>query len=228
MRTGRYTKCRVKRQPKPMIKTPKVDPGSAMRIGLTGGAAAGKTAVADFFAALNVPIVDTDVIARELVEAGSPALGQIAAAFGAEMLNDDGTLNRRRLRESVFTHDEERRRLESILHPPIRKRAAELACHWQAAYGILVVPLLFETDFHDLVDSTIVVDCSEAQQLERLMQRDDLTKPQAKRMLAAQATRAERLAAADHIIDNSGTLAQTQAAVRDLHVKLLAAATATE
>src|SRR5690606_20981910 len=171
-------------------------PGSNMlTIGLTGGIASGKSTVAELFAALGVPVIDTDVIAREVVEPGEPGLAAIRDAFGAEVLTPDGRLDRRRLREIVFADAAKRRRLESILHPLIRERTlARLAAVRNAPYAIVVVPLLVETDFGKLVDRVLVVDVPVDAQLERLASRDGIDRAAAEAMVAAQASRETRLA----------------------------------
>ncbi len=195
-----------------------------MRIGLTGGIASGKSAVSRAFEALGVTVVDTDVIAREVVMPGSPALEEIRQTFGDAVVAADGTLDRRGLREQVFADDTRRRELEAILHPRIRALTLERAAQAAGDYVVIVVPLLVETGFDRLVDRVVVVDCPEAQQLKRLMQRDGQDEATARRILAAQASREARLARADHVIDNSGTLAATEAQVAALHAELTAAA----
>lgn len=195
-----------------------------MRVGLTGGIASGKSAVSRAFEMLGVTVVDTDVIAREVVMPGSPALDEIRHTFGEAAIAADGTLDRRSLREQVFADDTRRRQLETILHPRIRALTLERAAKAAGDYVVIVVPLLVETGFDRLVDRVVVVDCSEAQQLQRLMQRDGQDQAAARRILAAQASREARLARADHVIDNSGALARTEAHVAALHAELTAAA----
>lgn len=192
-----------------------------LRIGLTGGIASGKSAVADEFASLGIPVIDADVISRELVEPGQPALASIVGQFGVEVLDPSGHLDRRRLRERVFADPAQRKRLEDILHPAVR---AELARRSQAAsgpYQILVIPLLVENRLGHLVDRILVVDTPETTQLERLQVRDAVDEAHARRMLAAQASRSERLAAADDTIANTGSLADLRRQVAALHGKYL-------
>ncbi len=192
--------------------------GSApLRIGLTGGVASGKSTVADMFAQLGAVVIDTDQIARDVVKPGQPALREIESAFGPEVLTADGTLDRRRMRELVFADPERRHQLESILHPKIRARTLELAESAGGPYQLLVVPLLLETGFGELVDRVLVVDCPETMQRQRLLQRDGEDPAQAERMMAAQTGRQARLAVADDIIDNSGPLSATAAQVEKLH-----------
>lgn len=195
--------------------------GPILRIGLTGGIASGKSAVADEFASLGIPVIDADVISRELVEPGQPALGRIVDLFGAEVLDQSGHLDRRRLRELVFADPAQRKRLEDILHPAVR---AELARRSQAStgpYQILVIPLLVENRLDYLVDRILVVDTPEATQLERLQARDGVDETHARRMLAAQTSRSARLAAADDTISNTGSLADLRRQVAALHEKYL-------
>lgn len=191
------------------------------RIGLTGGIASGKSTVADMFAALGVPVIDTDVIAREIVAPGQPALAEIVAAFGDDLLGPDGSLDRRALRARVFADPADRHRLEGILHPRIRNRTLELAAAAGGPYQVIVVPLLVESGFDRQVDEVVVVDCPEAEQRRRLMTRDGETAQQVSRMLAAQVGRAARIASADTVIDNSGDLRATRAQVQALHQRYL-------
>ena len=197
------------------------DPSRALFVGLTGGIASGKTAVSDAFAALGVPVIDTDVIAREVVAPGSEALDEIRARFGEAVINVAGELDRARMRELVFADTARRRELEAILHPRIRAETLGQAAAARAAYGVIVVPLLVETGFAEFVDQVVVVDCPEAVQRARLMARDAHSEAQAQRILDSQADRATRLARADHVIRNEGSLADLQAQVECLHARLL-------
>ena len=169
------------------------------------------------FRELGAGIIDTDEISRNLVAPGSPALESIVAAFGAGILAADGTLDRRRLREIVFADNGERRRLEAILHPRIREAALARAASSEAPYVIFVVPLLFETGFDELVDSTLVVDCPERLQIMRLVERDRVSENDARSVIGAQLGREDRLAHADAVIDSSTSLDATREAVRALH-----------
>ena len=195
-----------------------------MRVGLTGGIASGKSLVAGMFAELGVPVIDTDAVARELVRPGQPALDEIITAFGREVLAPDGSLNRSALRERVFQDAGERSRLEAILHPRIRIRSLDLSAAAGGPYQVLVVPLLVESGFSELVDRVLVVDCPEALQRERLLTRDAGSPTLADRMIAAQLRREQRLAAADDVIDNSGDMDATRRQVASLHEKYLALA----
>jgi len=194
---------------------------SPLRIGLTGGIASGKSTVADLFADLGIPVIDTDVIAREIVRPGQPALGEIAARFGENMIDAAGNLDRRAMRKLVFADSDARLDLEAILHPRIGEATRQQADAAGGAYQLVVVPLLTGSPLRDFVDRVLVVDCDEDTQIERLLQRDAETVAQARRIIAAQASRAERLDIADDIIANDGSLAATHAAVNRLHQEYL-------
>ena len=188
-----------------------------LRVALTGGIASGKSTVANLFAALGVPVIDTDVIAREVVEPGQPALAAVVNAFGPEVLGSDGRLDRRRLRERIFADTGARHRLNAILHPAIR---VEMERQSQAAggeYQILVIPLLADGGRRDHVDRVLLVDVPEALQVERLMMRDGVSREQAQASLDAQATRAQRLAMADDVLRNTGQPDELRAKVAELH-----------
>lgn len=198
------------------------------RVALTGGIASGKTTVADLFAAHGVPLVDTDIIAREVVEPGQPALAAVAQAFGSDVLDPDGRLDRRRLREIIFSDARARARLEAILHPAIRAEMERqsVAAAQAGPYQILVIPLLAEGSRRDHVDRVLVVDAPETVQVERLMARDAVTREQAEASLRAQAQRESRLGIADDVVTNTGRIADLREQVAALHeryVKLAAA-----
>jgi dephospho-CoA kinase len=192
-----------------------------LRIGLTGGIASGKSLVADMFAARGAAVIDTDVIARDLVRPGEPALQDIVQQFGADILDADGRLDRRRLRELVFADGAKRRALEAILHLRIRREAIRQSAAAGGAYQIIVVPLLVESPLRQFMDRILVVDCSEQTQLERLLERDTETEEQARRILAAQADRKTRLGAADDVLDNDGTKEEAATQVEHLHRRYL-------
>jgi len=196
-----------------------------LRIGLTGGIASGKTTVANLFAARGATVLDTDVIAREVVEPGRPALGSLVRALGAGILAADGRLDRAELRRRLFEDAALRREVESILHPAIIAELERRALAAGGPYQLFVIPLLVENRFMSIVDRILVVDCPEDQQLRRLMARDGETREAAERMLAAQATREQRLAAADDVIDNGGDAADlpAQVAALDARYRQLAA-----
>lgn len=195
-----------------------------LRIGLTGGIASGKTAVALAFERRGVPVVDTDQLARDVVEPGRPALAAVVDAFGAEVLDPQGRLDRRRLRARVFADPAERRRLEAILHPAIRAELATRIAGIRAPYVVIGIPLLVENGLQRTVDRVLVVDVPRELQVERLLARDAETPAGADAILAAQATRAARLAIADDVVANTGTLAELDAAVAELHARYVALA----
>lgn len=188
-----------------------------LRIGLTGGIASGKTTVAGLFAELGATIIDTDVIAREVVAPGQPALDEIASEFGASLIDADGVLDRAALRELIFADGDARRRLEAILHPRIGEETRRLSNQPTSDYQMIVVPLLINSSLKDLVDRILVVDCDEETQIRRLTARDGESEDLARRILAAQASRTERLAIADDIIRNDGTVADMRLQVAALH-----------
>lgn len=192
-----------------------------LRIGLTGGIASGKTTVANFFADLGIPVIDTDVIARDVVAKGAPALARIRADFGDAVFNDDGALDRKAMRKLVFSDDSKRRQLEGILHPRIREAAVVQAEAVTDPYMIIVVPLLVESPMKALMDRVLVVDCSEDVQLKRLLARDTENEAQARRMIDAQASRNERLAIADDVLLNDTDLDETRRQVDALHHRYL-------
>ena len=190
-------------------------------VGLTGGIASGKTVVSDAFAQRGVPIIDTDILARELVAPGQPALSEIIALFGAECVDEAGQLKRRYLREKIFAEPLLRQQLEAILHPRIRALTRTRLATLNAVYCIVVIPLLVETGMTDFLDRILVVDIPEAVQLSRVMARDNISETQARHVLAAQASRTERLAFADDLIDNSGDLESLNGQVAVLHQNYL-------
>jgi dephospho-CoA kinase len=196
------------------------------RIGLTGGIASGKSTVADLFAALGVPIIDTDLLSREVVAPGSALLRQITEHFGMQVQSGDGTLNRQELRKRIFEDPEQRKWLEALLHPAIRELTDARSEAATGPYVIVAIPLLVETDGAARFDRVLVVDCDPDLQLARLMARDGAKAEDALRMLAAQAPRAARLAVADDVIHNDGDLASLRDQVAKLHAEYVAAAKA--
>ncbi len=197
-------------------------------VGLTGGIGSGKTEVANRFAALGITVVDADVAARAVVEPGQPALAEIAAHFGPEVIQEDGSLDRGRLRQMVFTSSADRIWLEALLHPLIH---AYIGHHLKAEeadspYAILVSPLLIETGQADLVDRILVIDAPEETQIERVIRRDNDTRERVRSIQSAQASRAQRLERADDTINNAGDLEQLDAQVVNLHQRYLQIASA--
>ncbi len=189
-------------------------------VGLTGGIASGKTLVTDYFKTHGALIIDADVLAREVVVPGSPGLDALRAHFGANILTDEGTLDRAALRHIVFSNSAELEFLDQTLHPLIRQLSDEriaAARHEGHAYVIYAVPLLLETGQKERFDRIVVIDVPESVQLQRLLDRDDSTETEAKAILAAQTNREHRLAIADDIIDNAGSKAETRDQVSVLH-----------
>lgn len=187
-------------------------------VGLTGGIGSGKSAAADRFAALGAAVVDTDAIAHELTAVGGAAMSALAAAFGPEVAAPDGALDRARMRRLVFSDPAARQRLEAILHPMIRNLSAERCRQAPTAYVILAVPLLVESGtYRQRCDRIVVVDCPESLQISRVMARSGLSEPEVRAIMANQASRAERLAAADDVVANDGDLASLEMRVGELH-----------
>ncbi|RUR86916.1 dephospho-CoA kinase [Chlorogloeopsis fritschii PCC 9212] len=175
-------------------------------IGLTGGIATGKTTVANYLADVyHLPILDADIYAREAVSVGSPILNAIACRYGQELLLPDGSLNRQKLGEIIFNNPEERHWVESLIHPYVRDRFYQEIAASSAETLVLVVPLLFESQMTDLITEIWVVSCSEQQQLERLMQRNNLTIEQAKARIKSQMPIAKKAELADIVLENNST-----------------------
>ena len=188
-----------------------------LRIGLTGGIASGKSVVADMFAELGVPVIDTDLIAREVVQPGQPALDEIRERFGETILDTTGNLDRAALRKLIFSDDDARLDLEAILHPRIGAEARRQADAAGGDYQLIVVPLLVGSPLVQFVDRILVVDCQEDTQIKRLLERDTESIEQARRILAAQASRDDRLAIAHDVVNNDHSLAHVRDQVIDLH-----------
>lgn len=193
-------------------------------VGLTGGIGSGKSAVSRQLETLGIQVVDADIVAREVVEPGEPALARIAEHFGADVLTAQGQLDRRQLRSIVFADDKKRTWLENLLHPLIRDRILQQLEAARSAYTVLASPLLLETDQHLLVNHTVVVDVEEDQQISRTASRDNSSEEQIRAILAAQMSRQERLNRADSVVDNRGELAALAEQVSNLHQTLLTSA----
>lgn len=192
-------------------------------VALTGGIASGKTTVANLFHHhFAIDIVDADIIARQVVAIGTPGLEQITQHFGPAILNRDGSLNRAELRQRIFSQPEEKNWLEALLHPLIRLQMQTALQQTTSAYALLVVPLLVENHLESMADRVLVVDVDENTQIQRTMQRDNVAAEQAKNILAAQATRQQRLAIADDVIENNVNSEQLLLLVTKLHQKYLA------
>ena len=190
-------------------------------LGLTGGIGSGKSAASQWFEAQGITVVDADVVAREVVEIGQPALTQIQQAFGDWVLLADGSLNRRALREYIFQSPEARKTLESITHPAIRTSIIQQLHAAQSPYAILVSPLLFETNQHELTQHTLLIDATIELQIERASQRDGQNIEQIRNIIAAQMSREQKQTMADDIVLNDGHLDHLYAHLRPLHEKYL-------
>ena len=186
-------------------------------VGLTGGIASGKSLASDRLAALGAAVVDTDVISREQTVAGMPALGDIVREFGQDLVAADGGLDRVRLRALVFSDSGARKKLEAVLHPRIRTAAWERATQTPGSYLVMVIPLLVETGFTGGIDRVLVIDAPRELQLKRLRERDGATFRQAQAIVAAQATRRQRRAAADDLLLNDGAIEQLLQGIERLH-----------
>lgn len=186
-------------------------------IGLTGGIGSGKTTVANEFANLGITLVDADILAREVVEPGTPALAEIAKRFGGDILDNSGSLKRSELRQIVFANQEHKLWLEQLLHPLIRELMRLRIKEAPSAYCILVSPLLLETDQSEMVDRVLVVDVSPETQLERTLLRDNSNAETIKAIIASQMNRETRLAKGDDVISNNGSAAELKDKVLALH-----------
>lgn len=192
-------------------------------VGLTGGIGSGKSLVADLFAERGAAIVDTDRIAHQLTQAGGAAMAPIRAAFGDEFVGADGAMDRVRMRQRVFADADARKRLEAILHPLIQSESERAAQTARGKYLMFVVPLLVESGrWRQRVARVLVVDCPEALQVERVMRRNGMSAAQVQAIMATQATRAARLAAADDVIVNDDGMAQLIPQIERLHALYLA------
>jgi len=176
-----------------------------LKIGLTGGIASGKSTICNLFSYYNVSIIDADIIARELVELGQPALTEIQTSFGPEIIQTDGTLDRKKLRNLIFSDSKAKQQLEEILHPKIKQQLLIQSNHAQGNYCILAIPLLIESNWQQCVDRILVVDIEPKLQIKRLCLRDNMTPIQAKFMIDSQSSRKERLHFADDVISNNLT-----------------------
>lgn len=195
-----------------------------LRVGLTGGIGCGKSTATRRFAVLGAPVIDADLIAREIVGSGQAALGEIVAQFGGQALQGDGSLDRAWLRQAVFGDSQRLQQLESILHPRIRKEILRRMVDYQLAntpYIIVDVPLLFEKGYEQIFDRVLVIDCLPDQQRDRVKQRDGSAVAVIDSIIQAQVPRSERLQRADDILENSGSLADFNDEINKLHEKYL-------
>ena len=192
-------------------------------VAITGGIGSGKTTIANQFAALGIEVVDADLIAREVVAPGTPALAAIVNHFGPEILTEQGLLDRRVLRERIFSDPAAKSWLNALLHPIIRSEMLRQCAAVSSPYCLLVVPLLVENRLTELADRVLVIDVDEATQIERTCHRDGVSREQAQAILASQANRSERLAMADDVLDNqSGTTETIRERILALHETYLA------
>jgi dephospho-CoA kinase len=210
------------------MTTSSLSPDAPFSIGLTGGIGSGKTTVANLFGELGAAIIDTDAIAHQLSAPGGAAIAAIRAQFGDAFINAEGAMDRARMRAHVFTDAEARKRLENILHPMIRNATAQAASVARGDYLIFVVPLLVESQksqqWRRRTSRILVVDCSEELQIARVMQRNAMPRAQVEAIMAAQATRAQRLAAADDVIENNLDTAALLPQIAALHARYLSLA----
>ena len=191
-------------------------------VGLTGGIASGKTTISDLFAARGVVVIDTDVVSRKLLEPGEDAYRQVSGHFGTDILDSEGSIDRARLREIVFSDPAAKNWLEKMLHPLIYQRSHdEIRASARTDYVLVVVPLLFETNFQALVDRILVVDCPAETQMARLLRRDRIDESLARRMLDQQLSNDQRLARAHDIIDNRADDCDLESQVEALHQRYL-------
>jgi dephospho-CoA kinase len=193
-----------------------------LRIGLTGGIASGKSTVSQRFAELGVPVIDADVASRSVVEPGRPGLAQVVQRFGVGVLDERGRLDRRALRNLIFKDSSLRQALDAILHPLIRAEMEREAAAAKGPYVVMAIPLLVESGSSaKRVDRVLVVDAEETLQIQRLQARDGSSEEQARAILVSQASRTARLAAADDVLSNTGTVAELRQAVDRLHEQYL-------
>jgi len=195
-----------------------------LKVGLTGGIGSGKTAVSDRFAELGAPVIDTDVLAREVVQPGGPALDELVRHFGEAILDSEGALDRARLRELVFSDPGKKQRVESTLHPAIRERLRDRLAALEKQrhpYCIIVVPLLVETDFQTMVDRVLTVEAPRERRIVWVMDRSGLSRREVEQIMDTQASPDARRAVAHDIIDNDGTLEELLAKVERFHAKYL-------
>jgi len=197
---------------------------SSLIVGLTGGIGSGKSAVCREFEQLNVPVVDADIAAREVVAPGSDGLLEVVGEFGDDVLNSGGEINRSKLRSLIFADDHKRKTLETLLHPRIKRRIVEQLDALLSPYCILCVPLLVERNGYDNIGRILVVDCPVAVQIARVMARDTMTSEQVSAIMQTQATREQRLQMADDVVENAGPLEALKARVEQLHSRYTAIA----
>ncbi|MEE9397701.1 MAG: dephospho-CoA kinase [Methylococcales bacterium] len=192
-----------------------------LKIGLTGGIGCGKTTVANLFSTREIPVIEADVIARQLVNPGQPALDQIVKQFGPGLLTEEGQLNRSKLRTIVFESDGKRKQLETILHPLIIKAMDKEQQQLIAPYCVFCIPLLLETGLEGFVDHILVIDCPVETQIQRVAERDKLSRQEIQRIIQSQVSRDQRLKSADDIITNNDKIDLLEKQVEQLHLKYI-------
>lgn len=198
---------------------------STFVVAVTGGIGSGKSTISDCFSKqYGIAVIDADIVSREVVEPKQPALSELVACFGSEVLDTEGRLDRPQLKRIVFADDAKRKQLEAILHPRIRRRMAEHITAVRSRYCLLGIPLLAEGGNRELIDRVLVVDCAEATQLARVLKRDNLTEPEVLAIMRSQASREQRLAIADDIIVNDGDVAGLGQEIETLHQRYCALA----
>lgn len=188
-----------------------------LKIGLTGGIGSGKSTVCKIFSEFGVPVIDADIIAHSLVRPGMPALEEIAKTFGKELISNDGTLDRKKIRDLIFTNETERKKLEDILHPAVYKEISVQVENINSKYCIISIPLLIETDASDTVDRILVIDVPRELQLQRASNRDKTNKNIIESIIDSQISREDRLAAADDIVNNDGNIENLHRQISGLH-----------
>lgn len=199
---------------------------SCLKVGLTGGIGSGKTTVSDLFASLGVPVIDADVISRDLLKTGTDATRAVVDAFGREITSGENDIDRAKLRQLVFDKPQARSRLEAIIHPRVREEIRNQASALSEPYCIVVIPLLFESGQQDLVDRVLVVDTSVDQQRERASSRDNADADEIDKIIQSQISREQRLAGADDVIENTGDIKSLEQKVRELDQHYRSVATA--
>lgn len=195
-----------------------------LKIGLTGGIASGKSTVAQLFEHYDIPIIDADIIARQLVKPKQAAFDEIVQLFGQHIVQADGTLNRKSLRQLIFSDNAAKQQLEHILHPKIRQQFIQQSNQQRAPYCIVVIPLLVEANMKDIVDRVLVVDLEPKQQFKRLCERDDISQHDAQLIINNQCNRQQRLDVADDVINNNSSPEHLSQTVTKLHQKYCALA----
>jgi dephospho-CoA kinase len=188
-----------------------------LKIGLTGGIGSGKSAACKIFSELGVPVIDADVIAHELVKPGMPAFNEIKKMFGTRIISSDGTLDRKIIRDKVFTNETDRKKLENILHPAVYEEIAVQVKNINSKYCIISIPLLLETNASKTVDRILVIDVPRELQLERASNRDKTNKSDIDAIIDSQISRKDRLSAANDIVDNKGDINDLRKKICDLH-----------